>query len=137
MSNIISPQLHRESQQLLNKYILLQLECLIIYLLDDFHNIHGIRVPTGVKMSKVAHMASLMIDIQPLVPAVRPPHTAPTHRPTTMEQGGQRCICPGGIDESAIKDIMGQAMQTLKGHFLDSLPTHMLQLRTEKLQESL
>ena len=124
------------SKKIIVWLVYLQLECLI-NLLDDFHNIHGIKVPVKGKISKVAHTASSMIGIQRSVPVVKPPIATPVHRPTTIKQGAQTLTCPGGIDEDAITQIMGNAVTALKCHFLDCLPEQMLKLQPEKLQQYL
>ena len=36
----------------------------MVLLLDDFHNIHTVRMPDNLKLSKATHMASVLLDIQ-------------------------------------------------------------------------
>jgi len=40
-----------------------ELDCFMINLLDDYHNIHNRHVPTDLQKTKIAHMASSMLDI--------------------------------------------------------------------------
>ena len=36
----------------------------MVHLLDDFHNIQTIKLPTSLKLSSASHMASNLLDIQ-------------------------------------------------------------------------
>ena len=110
---------------------------LIINMLDDFHNIHGIKVPTNLTTSTVYHMASSVVDVHSTVPAIQPEGTTPLHRPVTVSKRGNQISCPGGIGLESITQIMTNAIKQLNRHFLDSIPTHLLHLKAEKLQQSL
>lgn len=49
----------------------LQDKSLMIYLLDDFHNIQTVRLPgANMKLSLATHMASNLLDIHQRVPAI-------------------------------------------------------------------
>ena len=43
----------------------------MILLMDDFHNVHTIRMPDNLKLSKATHMASVLLDIHLEIPAVK------------------------------------------------------------------
>ena len=43
----------------------------MIIFLDDYHNIHTKKVPTDLQKTKVAHMASSMVDVHPQIPAIK------------------------------------------------------------------
>ena len=113
----------------------LQAKCLIIFMLDDFHNIHGVKVPTKLKTSKVCHMASCLTDVHQTVPAVKPTNTL--HRNVTVCVRGKKVSCPGGIGIEEILEIMTKAVQELGSHFLDSLPSAMQDLKPEALRKCL
>ena len=52
----------------------------MILLLDDFHNIHTIRMPDNLKLSKATHMASVLLNIHLEIPVVK----NPTHIVSTV-----------------------------------------------------
>lgn len=106
-------------------------------MLDDFHNIHGVKVPTNLATSKVYHMASSVIDIHPTVPAIQSDGITSLHRPVTISKRGNQISCPGGIGLESIKQLMCNATKQLRRHFLDSLPTFLQELKADKLQQSL
>ena len=108
-------------------------------MLGDFRNIYGIRVPNKLAPSKVSHMASSVVDIQPTIPAVKSDRRKPLHRPTTILKRENAIVCPGGIGEEAIVQIMSNAVKELhvNCHFLDSLPTQLQELKVERLQQPL
>ena len=106
-------------------------------MLDDFHNVHGYRVPTKLATSKASHMASCVIDIQLTVPAVPPDMTRPLHRPATILKGGNLLACPGGIGEEATLQLMSKAVAELNYHFFESLPAQLQELDAKHLQQSL
>ena len=106
-------------------------------MLDDFHNIHGVKVPTNLATSKVYHMASSVIEIHPTVPAIQSNGITSLHRPVTISKRGNQISCPGGIGLESIKQLMCNATKQLRRHFLDSLPTFLQELKADKLQQSL
>jgi hypothetical protein len=49
----------------------------MIFLLDDFHNIHTVRLPeTNLKLSVATHMVSSLLEVHTTVPAVVLPSMA-------------------------------------------------------------
>ena len=92
-------------------------------MLDDFHNIHGVKVPTNLTTSKVYPMASSVIDIDPTVPAIQSDGITSLHRPVTISKRGNQISCPVGIGLESIDQVMCNATKQLRWHFLDSLPT--------------
>ena len=43
----------------------------MVLLLDDFHNIHTVKMPVNLKLSKAIHMASVLFDIHLEIPVVQ------------------------------------------------------------------
>ena len=104
-------------------------------MLDDYHNIHGVKVPTQLTTSKVCHMASCVADVHEMVPAVK--STSTLHRRVSVCVKGKQISCPGGIGMDAIQGMMTKAVQELSFHFLDSLPPAMQDLKPEALKKCL
>ena len=65
-----------------------QLDCFMINLLDDYHNILSKYVPTDLQKTKIAHMASSMLDIHPHIPAIKRTTVSP-HRQVKINIRGE------------------------------------------------
>ncbi|XP_048583972.1 uncharacterized protein LOC125563143 [Nematostella vectensis] len=68
---------------------------LIVQLLDDFHNILTVRLPTNLKLSLATHMASGLLDIHPSIPAVPIPTRDTRHSRVIVKIGNENKICRG------------------------------------------
>ena len=60
----------------------------MVLLLDDFHNIHTVRMPDNLKLSKATRMASVLLDIHLEIPPLK--KTQPTVCPQGLENYFQR-----------------------------------------------
>ncbi|XP_048579707.1 uncharacterized protein LOC116614556 [Nematostella vectensis] len=78
---------------------------LIVQLLDDFHNILTVRLPTNLKLSLATHMASGLLDIHPSIPAVPIPTRDTRHSRVIVKIGNENKICRGGIVQDYIKEL--------------------------------
>ena len=78
-----------------------QLDCFMINLLDDYHNIHSKHVPTDLQKTKIAHMASSMLNIHPHIPAIKRTTVSP-HRQVKVNIRGENKMCLGGADSCAV-----------------------------------
>ncbi|XP_048575932.1 uncharacterized protein LOC5507411 isoform X1 [Nematostella vectensis] len=78
---------------------------LIVQLLDDFHNILTVRLPTNLKLSLATHMASGLLDIHPSIPAVPIPTRDTRHSRVIVKIGNENKICRGGIVLDYIKEL--------------------------------
>ena len=67
----------------------------MVLLLDDFHNIHSVRMPDNLKLSKATHMASVLLDIHLEIPAVKKPQCV--HNVLKIAFRGRETVCRGGI----------------------------------------
>ena len=114
-----------------------QLNCFIILMIDDYHNVHAKKVPTKLITSTAVHMASCLLDIHPTIPAVPHPQQTPVHRPVKITIKGQEVTCYGGIENNVIVLKMHQALVNMRKPFMNQLPNAMLHLSPKQLQESL
>ncbi|XP_048581679.1 uncharacterized protein LOC116607138 [Nematostella vectensis] len=78
---------------------------LIVQLLDDFHNILTVRLPTNLKLSLATHMASGLLDIHPSIPAVPIPTRDTKHSQVIVTIGNKNKICREGIVLDYIKEL--------------------------------
>ena len=99
----------------------------MIIFLDDYHNIHTKKVPTDLQKTKVAHMASSMVDVHPQIPAIERTSVSP-HRQVIVNTGGEDKICLGGADSTAVMTYINRGLQDMRNHFFDQLPTQMKNL---------
>jgi len=104
-----------------------QLDCFMINFLDDYHNIHTKKVPTDLQKTKIAHMASSMLDVHPSIPAIKRTNDSP-HRQVTVTIRGEEKMCLGGADSVAVMANIERGLKDMKNHFLDQLPTQMKNL---------
>jgi len=104
-----------------------QLDCFMINLLDDYHNIHSKHVPTDLQKTKIAHMASSMLDIHPHIPAIKRTIVSP-HRQVKVNIRGENKMCLGGADSSAVLLHINRGLKDMRNHFIDQLPAQMKNL---------
>ena len=115
----------------------IQLNCFMILMIDDYHNIHTKKVPTQLITSSAVHMASCLVDIHPTIMAVARPLHTPIHRVVQITIKGEEIDCYGGIDIQIVNQKMQQALANMKKPFMKQLPPLMLQLSPKELHESL
>jgi len=99
----------------------------MINLLDDYHNIHSKHVPTDLQKTKIAHMASSMLDIHPHIPAIKRSIVSP-HRQVKVNIRGENKMCLGGADSSAVLLHINRGLKDMRNHFIDQLPAQMKNL---------
>ena len=87
--------------------------------------IHTTHVHTDLKKTKIAHMASSMVDIHPSIRAIKKNNASP-HRQVTVTIRGEEKFCLGGGDVD-VKYIT-KGLQDMKNHFIDQLPAEMKNL---------
>ena len=104
-----------------------QLDCFMINLLDDYHNIHSKHVPTDLQKTKIAHMASSMLDIHPHIPAIKRTTVSP-HRQVKVNIRGENKMCLGGADSCAVLLHINRGLKDMRNHFIDQLPAQMKNL---------
>ena len=115
----------------------IQLNCFMILMIDDYHNIHAKKVPTQLITSSAVHMASCLVDIHPTIMAVARPLHTPIHRVVRITIKGEEIDCYGGIDAQVVNQKMQQALANMKRPFMKKLPPLMLKLSPKELHESL
>lgn len=99
----------------------------MITFLDDYHNIHTKKVPTDLQKTKVANMASSMVDIHQHIPAIKRTLVS-SHRRVTITVGGEEKLCLGGADSAAVITYIIRGLHNMKNHFVDQLPSQMKKL---------
>lgn len=105
----------------------------MVIFLDDYHNIHTKHVPTDLQKTKIAHMASSMVDIHPQIPAVKRTDVSP-HRQVIVNIKGEDKLCLGGASSSAVLTHINRGLQAMSNHFIDQLPAHMKNLNPGNFQ---
>ena len=106
----------------------------MVNFLDDYHNIHTKKVPTDLKKTQVAHMASSMVDMHAHIPAIKRTHVSP-HRQVTITIRGEDKICLGGADSVAVIQYINRGLQDMKNHFIDQLPAEIKNLNPGNFQK--
>lgn len=96
----------------------IQLNCFMILMIDDYHNIHAKKVPTQLITSSAVHMASCLVDIHPTIMAVARPLHTPIHRVVRITIRGEEIDCYGGIDIQVVNQKMQQALANMKKPFM-------------------
>lgn len=100
----------------------IQLNCFMILMIDDYHNIHAKKVPTQLITSSAVHMASCLVDIHPTIMAVARPLHTPIHRVVRITIREEEIDCYGGIDIQVVNQKMQQALANMKKPFMKQLP---------------
>ena len=115
----------------------IQLNCFMILMIDDYHNIHAKKVSTQPITSSAVHMASCLVDIHQTIMAVARLLHTPIHRVVRITIKGEEIDCYGGIEIQVVNQKMQQALANMKKPFMKQLPPLMLQLSPKELHESL
>ncbi|CAH3108737.1 unnamed protein product [Porites lobata] len=113
-----------------------ELQCFIVLMLDDFHNIHSLHTPSQLVRTNVIHMASCLADVHPSVHAVPRP-AFPLHRQVTINVNGEQRTCAGGIDMNDVLQTITNSLRNMNKQFWDQLPSYMQSLDPGRLQTAL
>ncbi|CAH3113680.1 unnamed protein product [Porites lobata] len=130
-TSFICQQFHR-----VNEASPLGLQCFIVLMLDDFHNIHSLHTPSQLVRTNVIHMASCLADVHPSVHAVPRP-AFPLHRQVTINVNGEQRTCAGGIDINDVLQTITNSLRNMNKQFWDQLPSYMQSLDPGRLQTAL
>ena len=123
------------SNKTVNSYsCIFQLDCLMINFLDDYHNLHTRKVPTDLQKTKVAHMASAMVDIHPHIPAIKKLTNVSSHRKVKVKIKGEGKMCLGGADSSTAISQINKGLKEMRNHFIDQLPVEIRNLNPGNFQ---
>ena len=117
-------------------FLLKQLKCFIILMVDDFHNIHSLHTPAQLVRTNIVHMASCLADVHPTIHAVPRPVIS-LHRQVDINFNGAKRTCTGGIDITSVTEIIQNALQQMNSQFLDQLPSYMQRIDPGRLQAAL
>lgn len=109
----------------------------MVLLLDDFHNIHTIRMPDNLKLSKATHMASVLLDIHLEIPAIKKPNPQCVHSVLKITFRGQETVCRGGIVKRYIQELFTEGLKSHHHSFLTSLPQQSQQLKAKDIQKQI
>lgn len=120
-----------------SSFCFVKLNCFMILMVDDYHNVHTKKVPTKLITSTAIHMASCLLDIHPTITAIARPRNTPIHRPVKIKIKGEEVVCYGGIEIDIAVQKMHQALVNMRKPFMQQVPSVMLQLSPKQLQESL
>ena len=77
----------------------------MIFMLDDYHNIHAKKVPQKLRTSSAVHIASSLLDIHMSIPAVPKTSQAALLHPVPVFIEGQMKVCHGGIDPDRSSNV--------------------------------
>lgn len=96
----------------------------MVNLLDDFHNILTIRLPSELKLSVATHMASSLLDIHPTISAVKlPVKKGSQHSSIKIKVSGVVKQCRGGISTENIKKILTEYKDKRNTIFFERFPS--------------
>lgn len=109
---------------------------LIIHLLDDFHIVNVCTHPTD-KASSAIHMASSLLDIQPVSAVPRPENSTTIHSTTYVKIKGHSVLCRGGIVKELIAEEMTLLLKTYQQPYLAMLPVEFLSIKSVNVQQQL
>ena len=65
----------------------------MVLLLDDFHNIHTVKMPDNLKLSKAIHVASVLFDIHLEIPVVQKNQPTCVHSVLKITFRGRETVC--------------------------------------------
>ena len=106
--------------------------------MDDFHNIHTIRCPNQTTTSEATHMAALILDVHPTVPAVHRDNIISIHRNVQVHLPyGQKIDCLGGIDGKDVAEAIDEFMKGFNKMYLDSLPQNYKNINIASINQCL
>lgn len=114
-----------------------QLNCFMIMMLDDYHNIHVKKVPQKLQTSTAVHMASSILDIHVGIPSVVRPVNIPLHRPVPVVIQGSTRVCHGGIAPDVVKNIMQDALISMEKTYMQQIHPKMQKIDPAKLIQSM
>ncbi len=98
----------------------------MIYLLDDFHNIHSVWLPgDNMKLSLATHMLDIYQDV-PAIPF--PCDRKKIHRIVTFNWKGAPKTCRGGIDTVYISQMEHDQQAQHQSTFLSTLKEELRKL---------
>ena len=109
----------------------------MVHLLDDFHNIRTVRLPTNLKLSIASHMVSSLLDIHN-IPAIKlPGNPANTHSQAKVLKNGSTSVCKGGIIVEKANEIMKNALKNHSVTYLESLSSTYHHVNTEAINRQI
>lgn len=109
----------------------------MVFLLDDFHNIHTVRMPDNLKLSKATHMASALLDVHLDIPAIKKSNATSVHSVTKITYRGRETDCRGGIVKHYLQEVFTTGLKSHHKSFLSSLPEHCQQLKAQDIQRQI
>lgn len=96
----------------------------MVNLLDDFHNILTIRLPSELKLSVATHMASSLLDIHQNISAVHLPlKRGSQHSSVQVKVSGTERNCRGGIIVTNIKELLNAYNEARHKTFFEAMPS--------------
>lgn len=99
----------------------------MVFLVDDYHNIHTIKVPNTTTTSQAAHMASVLVDVQLKIQSI--PVNADTHREVKVSTKTAVKMCRGGICSNTVNNLLEEfLLHHYDKTFLESLPNEFKKL---------
>ena len=111
---------------------------MIVNLLDDFHNIVTIRLPTQLKLSVATHMASSLLDMHPKVQAIPVPTSREkTHSNVELKTGDGVKSYTGGIVIQYINELFSQYWPSTLSKTYMEISNHHIDIAPKNIQEHL
>ena len=126
-------------QQGVHIYFHIQNKHLIISLLDDYHNIYTVKMPTQLKLSIATHMASSLLDIFETGPSAipLPQNRSKIHGSPSVVINRNQCMCRGGIVLAHARSIVNSGMQSCNASFLCQLPDEYRHIKPKDTKKQL
>ena len=109
----------------------------MVLLLNDFCNIHTVRMPDNLKLAKATHMASVLLDIHLETPPVEKPNPQCVHKVLKITFRGRETVCRVGIVERYIQELFTEGLKSHHHSFLTSLPQQCQQLKVKDIQKQI
>jgi hypothetical protein len=114
----------------------------MVLLLDDFHNINTIRLPTQLMLSVAVHMASSLVDIHNTIPALFAPEKKETiHSSATikLKDKGEvsEKICRGGIVMEPVKQLIFSQMKEHPKSYIEIIPEKLQNMKADNINKQI
>lgn len=74
-------------------------------MMEDFHNIHSLYMPSKLVRTNIVHMASCLADVHPTIHAVPRPEIS-LHGQVAVHFNGETRTCTGGVDVTFVTGIL-------------------------------
>ena len=110
----------------------------MVNLLDDFHNILTVHLPSNLKLSVATHMTSSLVDIHLTVPAVTlPANKGMQHSAVKVSRGGEEKTCRGGIVSQYIHQLLRDNKAQMNSTYMEKQGETLHKVTARDIQQQL